>query len=207
MTITLSVTARVAADQLPTLLQAPIESGSDLLDPVRESFEGTFVERPLRAKASDVAGALRALGMPADAKVASSHADGDAMVVLFAGRVDHRATVSDVLEALAREEEDASFTVTRDAAAGEIRVTGEISPWAHDGWLEPLLLVAMAAEKLGGKGRAAFLADEESFDECEVADRYHVEDGELVFERIYPADEGFEATRDAFAPYGVVVDE
>lgn len=204
----LAVIARVPPSAFSALLELGVDAGRALLAPVRESLEGTFVERPLRATARDLADALSALGLPADTEVAESRVEGGTVEVLLAGRIDHRATVNDVLRAMARESEKASFSIERDRARGEVRVRGELaSSWALNGWLEPLLLVAMAAETLGGEGRAAFFASGDDFYATQVADLYRVESGALVVKRLDPPNIGFDATRDAFAEYGLAIEE
>jgi len=207
MSIDVSSIARVGAGSFARLLEAPIDAGRSLLEPVRESFEGSFLERPLRVEAADVASALRAVSLSPKTKLTSSRVDGGTVELLVAGRLDYRATVADALAALEREKEDASFTVVRDTKKGELRVTGRVSPWALNGWLEVLLSIAMAAETLDGEGRAAVLALDDDFDETNAAHLYRVEEGSLVVEELDPPNDGFEATRDAFEPYGIAVEE
>lgn len=206
MSFDVSVIAQVAPATFASLLAANVDAGRILLESERESMEGSFVERPLRVEAADVPAALRAVSLPADTKVLESRVDGPTIELLIAGRIDHRATIDQLLQAMEREDEDASFTVHRDAVRGELRVTAKLaSAWAVNGWREPLLLVAMAAQTLGGEGRMAVFGSED--DDELLAELYRVEEGSLVFEPLDPPNDGFEATRGALAPYGIDVAE
>jgi hypothetical protein len=202
-----AVIARVAPGRFSGLLELGIDAGRLLLEPVRESLEGSFVERFLRVTASDLPSAVRALGLPATTPIAEWRDHAGTFELLVRGRINHRDTIDAALVAMAREREDASFEVERDPTRGELRVTGKLaSTWAYNGWLEPLLLVAMAATTLGGEGRAAFFADGDDFEETFVADVYRVESGRLVTKRLDPPNDGFEATREAFAAHGLRIE-
>lgn len=206
MSFDFAVVVRVPPPAFTALLEANVDAGRSLLAPVRESLEGSFIERPLRVTARDVPQAIRALGLPAETKVAESRRDGEMIEVLLAGRIDHRATLNDLLRAMSRETEDASFTVQKERARGEARIVGRLgSWWALCGWLEPLLLVAAAAEGFGGEGRAAVFADGDDYGQTLVADVYRVESGAITMRRLDPPNDGFEATRATFADHGLVI--
>src|SRR4051794_38133873 len=103
MSFDVAVVVRTPPEAFSTFLRTGIDAGRAHLAPVHESLEGSFIERPLRATARDVPAAVRALGLPPDTKVAESRVDGARIELLLAGRIDHRATIHDVLGAMARE--------------------------------------------------------------------------------------------------------